>query len=761
MINIANAYLRAGLCVLPAFRNEKRPALTGWKEYQKRLPTEEEVGRWFGRQRPMCIITGAVSGNLEMIDFDHGGELFDRWAEQVATESPEILDRLVVERSQSGGRHVVYRCAVAVPGNLKLAQRIVAAPDGTEVTISGKRYRPRRVGDHYEVTCTLIETRGEGGLFLCHPTTGYALERGSFESLPVLTEAERNLLVEAAWSLNEAVPAVEPATFSGEISGRPGDEFNDRGDVRALLERHGWTCVRSGENECWRRPGKDRGWSATLREGVLYVFSSNAAPFEPHRAYSPFAVYCLLEHEGDFARAASALRDNGFGQVDPCQGVDLSHIEARLRATRGLATLARAGVPDPGPFPAHLLGVPGFLAEVMAYNLVTSFRPQPVLALGAAIALLGTLTGRKVCDEMNTRTNVYCLGVCPSGGGKERARQVNKEIIFLAGAPEMVGPEGLASHAGLISAVEKQPAVLFQLDEIGRMLKTLGDPGRAPHLYHIATNLMKLFTSSSSVYVGDAYADPKRNRLIHQPHACVYGTTVPQSLYEGITTESVTDGFLSRVMIMEAPPENVPKRRPTMQPVPASIVDIARWWAEFQPGGNLAAENPVPRVIPATEEVFDLFDAMDAEAEAAQATLGEPLGTLWTRAVEKAHKLALIYACSENHEDPAIGLPAAQWACDLSRYLTRRMILLASQWVAENPFDAKRKRVLRLIHEQGQGGLSRSELYGKTRAFTTRERAEILEALLLCGDVLELREATGGAPRVRYVATVHTQQPSS
>ncbi len=182
----------------------------------------------------------------------------------------------------------------------------------------------------------------------------------------------------------------------------------------------------------------------------------------------------------------------------------------------------RAGGPaDPGPFPDHLLTVPGFVGDVMAYNLATAFRPQPVLALGAAVALMGTLTGRKVCDEMNSRTNVYCLGVCPSGGGKERARQVNKEILFLAGAAELVGPEGLASHAGLITAVEQQPAILFQLDEIGRLLRTLSDPGRSPHLYHIATNLMKLFTSSASVYVGDAYADAKRNKVIHQPHACV------------------------------------------------------------------------------------------------------------------------------------------------------------------------------------------------------------------------------------------------
>jgi hypothetical protein len=91
----------------------------------------------------------------------------------------------------------------------------------------------------------------------------------------------------------------------------------------------------------------------------------------------------------------------------------------------------------------------------------------------------------------------------------------------------------------------------------------------------------------------------------------------------------------------------------------------------------------------------------------------------------------------------------------LSNYLTRRLVFLASRWVAENPFDARRKRVLRLISEAGEDGLTRSELYAKTRAFTNRERAELLAALMVCGDVREAAippRSKGGAPGVRYIA---------
>ena len=314
----AKQYLRAGLSVLPASRVEKRPALAWWKDYQSRLPTEAEVMAWFANSHDaLCLVTGAVSGNLELLDFDNGGELFNRWAELVEAEMPGLMGRLVIETSQSGGWHVLYRCVEKVCGSVHLAQRAVLTPDDKPVVIAGKTYRPRRnASGGWEVILTLIETRGEGGLFLCHPTPGYELMQGQIDDLPLLTAEERDVLLEAAWSLNELIPspvAVPPDPQPHNQGERPGDAFNARGDVTALLVQHGWMLVRDGENQYWRRPGENKGWSATFKDRVFYVFSSNAAPFEGPKAYGPFAVYTMLEHNGDYTRAASALRTQGYG----------------------------------------------------------------------------------------------------------------------------------------------------------------------------------------------------------------------------------------------------------------------------------------------------------------------------------------------------------------------------------------------------------------------------------------------------------------
>ena len=268
----AQAHLAAGLCVLPAHLAEKRPAVASWKPFQHRLPTAAEVSAWLanghGVGNAVCIVCGGVSGHLEMIDFDAGGELSFAWMDRVEERAKGLLSRLVIEKSQRGGVHVVYRCVEPVCGNMKLAQRR---------------------GDDGKIQ-TLIETRGEGGLFLCAPSPGYELLQHDFTELPVLTADERDVLLSAAWSLNEYMPPVTDAppspsapvlssspssvssspergvSLAGHFDGppssppsRPGDDFNGRGDVRALLLSRGWTLSKSGENEYWRRPGKTTG----------------------------------------------------------------------------------------------------------------------------------------------------------------------------------------------------------------------------------------------------------------------------------------------------------------------------------------------------------------------------------------------------------------------------------------------------------------------------------------------------------------------
>jgi hypothetical protein len=447
---------------------------------------------------------------------------------------------------------------------------------------------------------------------------------------------------------------------------------------------------------------------------------------------------------GDYMRRTIERAKASAAPTNDVEMVDLSRLLAALTDPRP----AEAPV-DPGPLPAELLRMPGLVSAVMAYNLTTAVRPQPVLALAGALCLQAVLAARKVCDDRGNRTNLYVVGVAPSGGGKDHARKVNRNVLFQAGLDNLEGNEDLASDAGLVAAVEQQPAVLFQLDEFGRFLRTIGDPKKAPHLFNVLTTLMKLYSSADTVFRGKAYADPKRNKVVDQPCVSVYGTSVPERFYESLTADAVQDGFVARLLVFEGE-DHVRRRRVPQAPVPVPILEAARWWGEFRPGGNLDKQHPAPKLVPTTPEAGRLFDDL---ADAADRELARPNAAaraLWARAEEKACRLALMYACAADRQEPVIDEAAARWACNLSSYLTRRMLFLAHQWVADGSFDARQKKVLRVIAEAG-GVIGHSELYSRTRSLAPRERQEILDNLAQTGQINVQVESTTTKSRVRYV----------
>lgn len=297
--------------VPPAEDGTKRPGVESWKRYQESPPTVEELDEWYeGTGRTgVGVVCGAVSGGLEMLEFEgRARALIPEFRELCQAAGLDDLLRHIVngyrEKTPSGGVHLLYRCPDP-EGNTVLAR-----------DASG------------EVT---IETRGEGGYVVTAPSFGdvhptgkpWSLVRGGFESIATISAEERRELHRLCRTLDRAprtrpaVGTVDPGPASNGL--RPGDDYNGRATWAEILEPRGWVplyTARDG-NQHWRRPGKDRGTSATVSDdgtGVLYVFTSSAPPFEPGQSYSPFGALALLDHGGDFSAAARALAAEGYGE---------------------------------------------------------------------------------------------------------------------------------------------------------------------------------------------------------------------------------------------------------------------------------------------------------------------------------------------------------------------------------------------------------------------------------------------------------------
>jgi hypothetical protein len=396
-------------------------------------------------------------------------------------------------------------------------------------------------------------------------------------------------------------------------------------------------------------------------------------------------------------------------------------------------------------FPVNGLEVEGLIGDIVAYNLETAIYPLPDLALAGALSLMSVITGRKVTDERNTRTNTYILGLAESGAGKEHARGVNTEILLRAGGEKLLGPESIGSSAGLIAHLSENPAMLFQLDEIGMLLSTMKSPGKAAHLYNIGKELMKLYSCSHKLFIGDAYADLKKTKRINQPHACVYGTCPPEQFWAVLTKENVSDGLLGRLMVFESPGYVMPKSA-RFQQAPEHIVDQVRFWLEFQglTRGNLDSD---PVEIKYTSDAAERFT--DHELNIAKKRISEPKehAAIWSRAAEKTRKLALLFACSRASGSllPRVELGDVNKAIAISNWLARKMLRQVFSYVSDNETEASRKRVLRLIPGDG---ISLLELNRKTGWLRGRERRDILSDLQEAGlVVVEVLEPTGGRPK--------------
>ena len=407
---------------------------------------------------------------------------------------------------------------------------------------------------------------------------------------------------------------------------------------------------------------------------------------------------------------------------------------------------------DPEPpiaLPGELLNPGGLLGEIIDHNLATAHRRQPELALAGALALLSTITGRKIEDDRRTRTNLYVLGLAESGAGKEHARQVNKEILSLADPQSRhLGPEGIGSGQGVVKSLASRPSLLFQLDEFGKVLSAIRSAKAAPHLQSIPATLLRLYSSARSVYVSDAVVDDKRVVTIDQPHCTVYGTTVPKSFFAALTPDSLRDGFVSRLLVLEASDNLPPRQAASSEPMLASIVDQVRWWIEHKPSGNISDATGAARVLIPDAGAEAVYDELERSIEAEIATPGA-IRELWVRVAEQARKLGLLFRVSRVADAKTIDESSARLGASLALIAARRIAWLAKRHVAESESEDQCKRVLRIIAGEPEG-LTANQLTRKTQWMRRRDRQDVIATLLESGQVYIDKRETSTRPATVY-----------
>ncbi|GAB4549488.1 MAG: hypothetical protein Tsb0013_10760 [Phycisphaerales bacterium] len=714
LLDAARWYRGRGYAPIPLPAREKKPVIRGWNTLRL---SEDDLPLHFNGTGNIGLLLGEPSGWLVDVDLDcdEAVELAEQYLPPTGA---------VTGRPSRPGSHRWYVCERAATVKHKDpasgAMVVELRSTGTQTVVGPSLHPDGEVYDPLEGEPTAVAA---AMLAACVKALADAVveRRRGGDSAPTPTRPEPRSppsadLVErrAAAYLDAMPPAISGQgghgrTYAAATALVHGFELEPEAALRMLLERYNPRC--------------EPPWSE--KELRHKVEDAASKPHDRPRGW-------LLESES-------------ITQAAP--GVDISALIASE-----VPPQPDAPEPcDPGPLPPELLRLPGFVGEVMDHCMAGAPYPNQTLAFCGALSLLAMLSGRKVRDPGDNRTNIYLLGLSHSSGGKDWPRKINTQVLRRVGLANSLG-EQLASGEGIQDALFTTPAMLFQTDEIDTLLQSM-KRARDARYESIMATLLTMYSSSNSVYPMRRRANNPDPGVIDQPCLVLFGTAIPNHYYAALSERMLTNGLFARMIVLESG-RRPPGQEPGILDPPDRIVETAAWWANFRPGsGNLADAHPTPRTVEHTAEakarLIDLrLEAEQAYSEA-EAKSDAVATTVWGRVSENARKLSLLYAISENHREPVIGLDAVTWASELMLHQTRRMLYMADGYAAEGEFDELALKLLRKLRDADGRRLPHSVLLKRMKVDTKTFR-QAIETLIERGDLAVETAKTAGRDAVCY-----------
>jgi len=419
------------------------------------------------------------------------------------------------------------------------------------------------------------------------------------------------------------------------------------------------------------------------------------------------------------------------------QEAELKAVEAAIMAEEAAEQVAAGVIPD------ELTRPPGLLGEIVDWMTAASSKPSRRLNLGAALSVLGTLMGRRYESPTGARTNVYCLGVAPTGFGKSFPLAASQFVFTRIGLHNFIGGERIKSDAGLLKMLEAKPAVWCGIDEFGGYMKKILDRRAAQHDARQRDLLLSLFSRANSIYSGTEGAS-ERAVILYNPHLCLFGASTPSDLWSAFSSAHAEDGLLPRFLIFDAGEDRVRTVKPTADIAnpPEALCKRIRQLMDTRPAGNLnalRAEGNFGTVSPiraewgpGAEEWWEAFvaDLDDRVYELRQRGKGMD-EIVASRMGEHTIKLALICAVGCEFARPVITVEHLEWARGVVEASSAALLSAVEGRIADNDKQAEYLRVRNIIREAGRDGVQRSVLFKRVNGFIDKRRLDEIVAQLV------------------------------
>jgi hypothetical protein len=717
------AYNLAGLSLLPVRADgTKAPDVSSWRQYTDTRASIEQMRAWdFAGRVGFGMLAGKASGYRECWDFDDASTFEAFIAAAEASGLGDVVARIrngYEDETPGGGR----RWVVTYPTSIEWH-------DCTLARRHGGTGEPK-VKTLIELPTFAILAPSNGGT---HPSgRPYVRRSGGFETIASYRSDERAALIELARSFDqmprrEAGPKPAGASRPDSDLTRPGDDFNRRMTWPAVLDPRGWRHVYDrGEVSVWRRPGKTEGISATTNYGgsdLFYPFTSSSE-FDPDTSYSKFAVYAILEHGGDYSRAAQALAREGYGRDNRPAAVRVT-ADADVPSRSVPAVPVRQDWPKPIAPEAHI-GVFGDLIAAIAPHT----EADPAAILLQLLTMFGNVIGRTAYFRAEADTHYLNLDVAivgQSAKGRKGVSTGRSKRIF-EGVDSFwtanCQKSGLSSGEGLIWAVrdpiEKQAPIKAQ----GRVVEyetVIEDPGVTDKRLLViepefASTLKVLGREGNtlSALMRQAW-DGQDLRVLTKnsparctgPHISVIANITSEELRRYLDATESANGFGNRFLWCCA-------KRSQLLPDGGGFVDLDPLLPAVRLAVDFARE---AGELKRDDGARELWHAVYASLSAGRPGL---LGAITGRAEAQTMRLACLYALSERSR--VVQRRHLEAALAVWRYCFDSAAYVFGMSLGDPTADA----ILQAIQNAGDTGMTRTEismLFGRHRAAADIDRA--------------------------------------
>jgi hypothetical protein len=722
--------LEQGYTVVPIIPGSKRPGFFcngGWEglrawttRFVGRRSLHDERERWGRAGAGIGVLGGPPSQDMVGVDID--------------TEDPETLAALLavlpptsVKKAGAKGETCFYHGPGIASQSWSIAgKRVIEIIGPGRQTVLPPTIHPDTHAPYRWLTLDTLERLSPREL---PPLPIDIAERITTALAPLGGEASPGRRVNGSGDGHDGEDATPHRQLNEAALGSLPDWVPALGLYKARRTTHGYEAVPVWRPSSTGRPGPQRSRN-------LKIASAGIRDFGADVGYTPLdLVMAALGCDLDAAFGFLSQR-LGWGATN----VAIEVPDAPSTPAAEAEPTAREPKPGQDPLEPHT-HVPGAVGNIIDWITSTARRPNRVLALGAAITIVGTLIGRRVAGPTRSATHLYVVSVAPATAGKDHPRRCILPLMesALAGAHVHLGD--ITSQQGFNRALRANPLTIVVLDEIAGFLGRITDPRSSHWERRLAEKLREQWSCSFGA-IGTMTSAEQSDIHIQCPAMSIFGTSTNAEFWTVMQGSQVENGLFSRFLALESSaqaPDRDSPGDPLQVPklLAARLAELHCWG-----GGRLAMaqlSDPGvhfrPEVLPWTgREARDCYQKLVRWAEREveddsrkQAYLG--------RVAETAVRLATIRAAGRTGPGARVDPADMVWGADVASIAFTSMM---ERSIDNLPLNARGEFVERLLQIiEHRKTITRRELQQRIKGcYRTQEVADMLKSSIEAGRIV-------------------------